>query len=64
MQIAASSKQQLVGTDQLAAAMEIIKEGFVQDMASTKELETATHNLEDLVFKLRNIAGSSSERKL
>ncbi|MGA1840469.1 MAG: methyl-accepting chemotaxis protein [bacterium] len=57
MQIAASSKQQLVGTDQLASAMEIIKEGFVQDMASTKELETATHDLEGLVFKLRKIAG-------
>ncbi|MGA1864539.1 MAG: methyl-accepting chemotaxis protein [bacterium] len=57
VQIAASSKQQLVGTDQLAAAMEIIKEGFIQDMASTKELETATHDLEGLVFKLRKIAG-------
>jgi methyl-accepting chemotaxis protein len=62
MQIAASSKQQLVGTDQLAAAMEIIKEGFVQDMASTKELETATRNLEGLVLQLREIAGSTSEK--
>ena len=62
MQIAASSKQQLVGTDQLAAAMEIIKEGFVQDMASTKELETSTRNLEGLVLKLRKITGSSLEK--
>ena len=61
MQIAASSKQQLVGTDQLAAAMEIIKEGFVQDMTSIKEMEAATRNLEGLVFKLREMAGSASK---
>jgi len=58
-QIAASSKQQLIGTDQLAAAMEIIKEGSIQNMSNTKELEGATRTLEDLVHKMRELAGSS-----
>jgi methyl-accepting chemotaxis protein len=53
-QIAASSQQQLVGMDQVAIAMESIKEASTQNMASAKQLEAAAHNLKDLGQKLQH----------
>ncbi len=52
-QIAASSQQQLVGVDQVASAMENIKQASVQNVASAKQLEAAAHNLNDLGHKLK-----------
>ena len=46
-QIAASSQQQLVGMDQVAAAMENIKQASTQNVASAKQLETAARKLND-----------------
>lgn len=52
-QIAASSQQQLVGTDQVAMAMESIKQASVQNVAGTKQTETAAQNLHELGQKLK-----------
>ncbi len=52
-QIAASSQQQLVGMDQVALAMENIKQASVQNVASTKQAETAAQNLHELGEKLK-----------
>jgi methyl-accepting chemotaxis protein len=52
-QIAASSQQQLVGMDQVALAMENIKQASTQNVASTKQAETAAQNLHELGQKLK-----------
>jgi len=54
-QIAASSQQQLVGTDQVALAMENIKLASVQNVASTKQTEVAAQNLHELGQKLKQV---------
>ncbi|MBI2987997.1 MAG: methyl-accepting chemotaxis protein [Deltaproteobacteria bacterium] len=54
-QIAASSQQQMVGTDQVALAMENIKQASTQNVASTKQAETAAQNLHDLGQKLKQL---------
>ena len=54
-QIAASSQQQLVGMDQMALAMENIKQASTQNVAGTKQTETAAKNLHDLGQKLKQI---------
>jgi methyl-accepting chemotaxis protein len=54
-QIAASSQQQLVGMDQVALAMENIKQASVQNVASTKQAETAAQNLHELGQKLKQV---------
>lgn len=55
LQIAASSQQQLVGTDQVALAMENIKQASAQNVAGTKQAETAAHNLHALGQKLKDL---------
>jgi methyl-accepting chemotaxis protein len=54
-QIAASSQQQLVGTDQVALAMENIRKASTQNAVGTKQAETAAHNLHELGQKLKRI---------
>ena len=54
-QIAASSQQQLVGMDQVALAMENIKQASVQNVAGTKQAETAAHTLHELGQKLKQM---------
>jgi len=54
-QIAASAQQQLVGMDQVALAMENIKQASTQNVASTKQAETAAQNLHDLGQKLKRL---------
>ena len=54
-QIAASSQQQLVGMDQVALAMENIKQASTQNVASTKQAETAAKNLHELGQKLKQL---------
>jgi len=54
-QIAASSQQQLVGMDQMALAMENIKQASTQNVAGTKQTETAAKNLHDLGQKLKQL---------
>jgi methyl-accepting chemotaxis protein len=47
-QIAASSQQQLVGMDQVAIAMESIKQASTQNVVSARQLESAARNLNNL----------------
>lgn len=54
-QIAASSQQQLIGTDQVAMAMESIKQASIQNVAGTKQTETAAHNLHNLGQRLKTL---------
>jgi methyl-accepting chemotaxis protein len=54
-QIAASSQQQLVGVDQVAGAMESIKQASVQNVASAQQLETAARNLNELGQRLKQM---------
>jgi methyl-accepting chemotaxis protein len=56
-QIAASSQQQLVGTDQVALAMENIRKASTQNAVGTKQAETAAHNLHELGQKLKQLVG-------
>jgi methyl-accepting chemotaxis protein len=54
-QIAASSQQQLVGVDQVAGAMESIRQAAAQNVASAKQLETAAYNLNELGQRLKSM---------
>jgi methyl-accepting chemotaxis protein len=54
-QIAASSQQQLIGTDQVAMAMENIKEASLQNVAGTKQVEAAAQNLPELGQRLKRL---------
>jgi methyl-accepting chemotaxis protein len=54
-QIAASSHQQLVGMDQVALAMENIKQASVQNAASTRQTETTAQGLHELGQKLKDL---------
>jgi methyl-accepting chemotaxis protein len=54
-QIAASSQQQMAGMDQVALAMESIKTASTQNVASTKQTETAAKNINELGRKLKDL---------
>ncbi|RQD55694.1 MAG: methyl-accepting chemotaxis protein [Desulfonatronovibrio sp. MSAO_Bac4] len=54
-QIAAASKEQSAGVDQVNQAMESIREASEQNVASMKELETAALQLRDLGKKLKHL---------
>jgi methyl-accepting chemotaxis protein len=54
-QIAASSQQQSVGMDQVAMAMENIKQASTQNVAGTRQAETAAQNLRDLGQTLKQL---------
>jgi len=53
LQIAASSQQQLVGVDQVAGAMESIKQASAQNVVSATQLETTARSLNDLGYRLK-----------
>ncbi|MGZ8928590.1 MAG: hypothetical protein ACXW03_09055 [Methylobacter sp.] len=55
-QIAASSQQQMVGMDQVALAMENIKETSFQNVSGTKQAEIAAQGLHALGQKLKQLA--------
>ena len=55
-QIAASSQQQMVGMDQVALAMENIKQASVQSVAGTKQAEIAAQGLHELGQRLKQVA--------
>lgn len=54
-QIAASSQQQSVGMDQVALAMENIKQASSQNVAGTRQTEVAAENLHTLGLKLKEL---------
>lgn len=55
IQIAASNQQQLIGMDQVAVAMNNIKQATTQNAASTKQVEITIRNLQDLGGKLKEM---------
>jgi methyl-accepting chemotaxis protein len=57
-QIAASSQQQLVGMDQVAGAMENIKQASMQNVASAKQLEAAARSINDLGQRMKQLVES------
>jgi methyl-accepting chemotaxis protein len=54
-QIAASSQQQLVGVDQVAMAMESIKQASNQNVVGARQLEAAARNLNELGQRLKTM---------
>jgi methyl-accepting chemotaxis protein len=54
-QIAASAQQQLVGMDQVALAMHNIEQASTQNVASTKQAESAAQILHELGLKLKQV---------
>lgn len=54
-QIQASSKEQLVGMEQVAVAMENIKAASLQNLQATKEAERVSRTLQDLGLKLKKM---------
>lgn len=59
-QIAASSQQQMVGMDQVALAMENIKQASVQNVAGTKQAEIAAQGLHEMGQKLASLIASKA----
>jgi methyl-accepting chemotaxis protein len=55
MQIAASSQQQLIGVDQVASAMDSIRQVSGQNVASATQLESAARNLDEIGQQLRQM---------
>lgn len=55
VQIAASSQQQLVGVDQVASAMESIKQASTQNVDSAKQLEASARDLQRLGETLKEL---------
>jgi methyl-accepting chemotaxis protein len=56
-QIAASSQQQLIGVDQVAQAMQSIKQACAQNVESARELEAAARGLGELGGRLKDLVG-------
>jgi methyl-accepting chemotaxis protein len=57
LQIAASSQQQLTGMDQVALAMENIKQASEQNVAGSRQVEATVQNLHELGQKLKGLVG-------
>ena len=55
-QIAVSSQQQMVGMDQVALAMNNIKQASIQNVAGSKQAEVAAQSLHELGGKLQKLA--------
>ncbi len=58
VQIAASSQQQMVGMDQVALAMENIKQASMQNVSGTRQAEVAAQSLHELGRKLSAMIGT------
>ncbi len=52
MQMAAGGRQQVSGMEQIAAAMQSINQGTLQSLASTRQAERATGDLNELAQQL------------
>jgi methyl-accepting chemotaxis protein len=61
-QIAASSQQQLVGMDQMALAMENIKQASTQNVAGTRQAEKAAQDLQTLGQKLNQLVDRTAPK--
>jgi methyl-accepting chemotaxis protein len=59
-QIAVSSQQQMVGMDQIALAMENIKQASIQNVAGTRQAESAAQGLHELGQRLGLLIGKKA----
>ncbi len=57
LQIAATSQQQMVGMDQVASAMESIRQASQDNVGGTRQVDLAARNLHQLGLKLKGLAG-------
>jgi methyl-accepting chemotaxis protein len=55
IQIAASSHQQMIGMEQVATAMENIKDASIMSVTSTRQAEQSAQNLHELGQKLKSL---------
>jgi len=55
VQIAASSREQVAGMEQVTLAIENIKEASVQNAASTQQVETSARNLDEVGQRLKEL---------
>ncbi|MBI1724562.1 MAG: chemotaxis protein, partial [Candidatus Tectomicrobia bacterium] len=63
-QIVVSAQQQVAGVDQVAVAMQNIQQASTQNMASTRQVERAAQDLNELAGRLKAlVAGSGNERR-
>ncbi|MPZ47143.1 MAG: chemotaxis protein [Betaproteobacteria bacterium] len=58
-QIAASSQQQIVGMEQVALAIENIKQASMQNVAGTRQAESAAHDLHELGRRLGQMVAAT-----
>jgi len=56
LQIAASSQQQMVGMDQIASAMENIRQASQDNVGGARQVDLAARNLHQLGLKLKGLA--------
>ena len=63
MQIAASSQQQLIGMDQVALAMNNIKQATTQNAASTRQVEMTVRSLQEVGQRLKTLPITTSSNK-
>lgn len=54
-QISVTAQQQIVGMNQVAQAMENIKEASLQNLSSTKQAETAARSLHEMGLRLKQL---------
>ncbi|MET1077660.1 MAG: methyl-accepting chemotaxis protein [Pseudomonas sp.] len=57
LQIAATSQQQMIGMDQIASAMESIRQASQDNVGGTRQVDLAARNLHQLGSKLQGLAG-------
>ncbi|HUE94629.1 methyl-accepting chemotaxis protein [Pseudomonas sp.] len=57
LQIAVTSQQQMVGMDQVATAMESIRQASQDNVGGTRQVDLAARNLHQLGLKLKSLAG-------
>jgi methyl-accepting chemotaxis protein len=56
LQIAVTSQQQMVGMDQVASAMESIRQASQDNVGGTRQVDLAARNLHQLGLKLKGLA--------
>jgi len=61
-QILVSAQQQAAGTDQIALAMQNIQQASTQNMASTRQVERAAQDLNELAQRLRALVAASGNQ--
>jgi len=61
-QILVSAQQQVAGTDQVALAMRNIQEASSQNMAATRQVERAAHDLNQVARRLQALIVASGNQ--